>query len=1070
MKRNAHALSAATSSIVEALEDRKLFAGIQYPAGAGVVDVTNNPYVNVNNTDGLDDTAAINQILTAVGNNSGKTIYFPDGVYHISGTIQPALGSFTQVKRTKFQGQSRDGTIFRLASGTFTNAASPQPVIDFNRGATVAQAFANYLSDFTIDVLPNNAGAIGISFYSNNSGAMRNIKVTAAGTGATGVRLDFPENGPLLVKDLQVDGFAVGVKATDHINSQVLESIVLNNQTTYGIQNGSASGGRAALSIHNLTSTSGVTPYHARYEDPDPNSYIINATLTGTTGASTATAVNTGGPAFVRGLTTTGYSKAYDLKWDSPVQSGGNGTNIEKSAYGSGQTSGYKTLNATPATSLNLPMNLSPSVAWGSTTDWAAAINVTGDDTASIQDAIDNSGKKTIYLPFGGWQVSGTLRLRAGVERLILMGGSISGGGTIQIDSGTASTVELRYIYESDDSGLRLVQNSSRTLVVKDSYIDLYSNTTAGTGDVYFENFVGEQMSIKNQKVWAKQLNLEMRTNDELGIGSYIKNDGGTLAILGLKTENRLAAPLTFIETLNGGSTEVIGGLNYYNAGTYASNTPAYKVVNANFGLALPKQYNPSGTRAPSILVQELADGVSQTWAGGKNSYFVARYTPPGPLFYEGFNNSGGSALNNASGGTGFTGNWSSNRTAGSGSDSTDHVGAVTNSLTYTNLNTTGNKARTNNGYLRRSVNSAQFGTNGTTRWISFLAYKSNAYQAMDFSLRRAGADVATVNFDVSDKIGLTVGGSTTSTTVNGAGANRLILMRLDYGSAGIDTAHLWVDPNLSVGEPSTASAVTLTAADLSFDEVDFYAGKYATHQWDELRAGATFATVAPAPASAASQLMNEGFDYTSGTALNGAAGGGGFGTNWSSNRTAGSGTDSQDFVGSVSGSLSYAGLTTTGGKARTNNGYLRRSVADPTQFGTSGTTRWISFLASKSNAYQAMDFSLLRAGSDVLTVNFDVADKIGLTAGGSTTSTGVNGWGATRLILMRIDYGAADNDTAYLWVDPNLSLGEPTIGSAFAASATDLSFDQVDFYAAKYATHQWDELRIGTAFSTVIA
>jgi hypothetical protein len=87
--------------------------------------------------------------------------------------------------------------------------------------------------------------------------------------------------------------------------------------------------------------------------------------------------------------------------------------------------------------------------------------------------------------------------------------------------------------------------------------------------------------------------------------------------------------------------------------------------------------------------------------------------------------------------------------------------------------------------------------------------------------------------------------------------------------------------------------------------------------------------------------------------------------------------------------------------------------------------------------------------------------------------------------LLVRLDYGTgALADNAYLWVNPNLGLGEPTIGSAQASLiGRNLEFDRLRVSAggSTSSTEQpnggvlaasgtIDEIRVGTSFASVIA
>ena len=81
--------------------------------------------------------------------------------------------------------------------------------------------------------------------------------------------------------------------------------------------------------------------------------------------------------------------------------------------------------------------------------------------------------------------------------------------------------------------------------------------------------------------------------------------------------------------------------------------------------------------------------------------------------------------------------------------------------------------------------------------------------------------------------------------------------------------------------------------------------------------------------------------------------------------------------------------------------------------------------------------------------------------------------------LLVRVDYGIGTlADNAYMWVNPDLSLGEPTIGSAQASLLLrNLEFDRLrvgaggsqNTGALLAASGLFDEIRIGNNFASVI-
>jgi Ca2+-binding RTX toxin-like protein len=615
------------SARLEGLEGRVLLAGIEFPADANVINVAS--FAGVDLADNAnDDTAGIQAALnTMAGGNI--IFYFPNGTYNVSGRLWP-IEDDGMIKRTIIQGQSREGTIFKLKSGTFTSASSPNAVWDFasrrGGGGNVAQQFRNALRDLTIQVEANNAGAIGVRFYSSNMGTVRNVRIAAAtGTGHTGLHTGFGENGPFLVQDVTIDGFDVGIVAGgDHVNSKVFENITLLNQRTAGVTNS-----WQGLSFYNVTSNNSVVVFDADNQNPGGSAAIVKATLTGTGGASSLTAGLFGEFAYLSGYTTTGYLNAYKMDFDSGHQTRtGNGTNLQAASYGDNVSNGFATLFSTARTGLDLPVKPVPVVPWGNlATDWvkpASNPNDGIDDTAAIQAAID-SGAATVYLPRGRWTLNGTLYLRNNLQRFIGCEAYLDGTGTVRLENGTAPTV----IIERIQANFSLVHNSSRTLVISDVQMGNYQNTANGTGELYINSVTMGQVSITRQNAWARQLNIEPGS-DAMGIGAYIRNDGGNLWILGFKTEFHGPTAFTFIDTRNGGATEMLGGLNYFNSGVWDAAMPAYRVVNASFGMVVPKTLDPGGGNSPTIFVQQTQGSTTLNYNGSEQSYFIARVDLPG--------------------------------------------------------------------------------------------------------------------------------------------------------------------------------------------------------------------------------------------------------------------------------------------------------------------------------------------------------------------------------------------------------------------------------------------------------
>jgi hypothetical protein len=194
---------------------------ITFPACAAVVDVTQPPY-NAKGDGQTDDTDAIQKALSdTMGTH--KILYSPDGTYLVSKTLRHTKQDSRGGEAWGFnwlQGQNTAKTIIRLKDGVFTDVGRPQPIL-WGGGFGSADWFHNYIQNVTFDAGRNNPGAIGLNFYSNNSGAIRDVQIISQdGGGAIGLDLGNDMNGPLLVRNVAVRGFAVGIRAANSVNSQ----------------------------------------------------------------------------------------------------------------------------------------------------------------------------------------------------------------------------------------------------------------------------------------------------------------------------------------------------------------------------------------------------------------------------------------------------------------------------------------------------------------------------------------------------------------------------------------------------------------------------------------------------------------------------------------------------------------------------------------------------------------------------------------------------------------------------------------------------------------------------------
>ena len=530
---------------------------IAYPLTHAVVDVKKAPYFAKG--DGkTDDTDALQKALSDVM-GLHKVVYLPMGTYLVSKTInwskKNSAGNDAWGKNF-VQGQNVAKTIIRLKNATFTDAKNPQSIM-WCGGFGSADWFHNYIQDVTFDVGENNPGAIGLQFYSNNSGAVRNCRFIAGeASGLVGLDLGHRDmNGPLLVRNCEIIGFQRGITTARAVNGQTFEHITLRGQTQFGFENEGQN-----ISIRGLVSENSVSAIQSY-----GTLCLIEAKLTGRDGAAGQPAIinYNSGRIFLRDITTTGYGRAVGdvvtpdsfaaRRIQGSDKPGSEGPNVAE--YCSHMATNPF---STPSGSLGLTVKEPPDVPLDDPATWANVDNFGADPTGlqdasvAIQKAMD-SGATTVFLP-GFYALKKTVLIRGKVRRVVGVGGWIDYKSEAKPDfrilDGASPVISLEH-FAFIQGGVEI--NTRRTVVMRSvSDCNLTNTPKAEGGDLFLEDVVTGNLKLKKQQVWARQLNVENE-------GTHLTNDGGNIWILGYKTERGG----TLVHTLDGGRTEILGGFSY---------------------------------------------------------------------------------------------------------------------------------------------------------------------------------------------------------------------------------------------------------------------------------------------------------------------------------------------------------------------------------------------------------------------------------------------------------------------------------------------------------------------------
>ena len=546
------------------------YAQVEFPMGSEVVNVKEDPY-NAKGDGKNDDTEAIQKALSDHPDGD-YIIYLPHGIYKITSALQwpSANKPDKDYRRTILQGESMGGTIIALQDDVpgFENPDFPQAVIYTGDGPNPRQR--NSIRDLTLRTGKKNPGAIGIRFNASVQGTINNVKVTSGdSSGVIGIDVGFTENiGPLLIKNVEVDGFDVGIYAAGKSNSMTFEHVTLSGQKKFGLDNDGQ-----MLSIRALRVKGSSTAVYNHGQDA--SMVLVDGTLEydpGKRGAKPITAIVNEGQLFARSVVVSKYKSKIKSTRKAYNENVSNTEIVEFATQANHQ------LCHSPKTSMKLAATETPnnteqkSMYWTSITgEYGGKANDGSDDSKAIQDAIDD-GAETIFFPPGGrWTINRDIYLRNRIHRLIGTEGKIDGKGKFIIEDGAFVDLTIER-FSTFASGI--TNRSKRTLILKNMYLKSYESDDFSTGDIFMEDVAVGTIRTNQQRLWGRQVTMMGDTK-----GPKISNNGGTIWILGLTAKDGN----TILHNFNKGSAELLG-VNVI-ASDKAKNNPMF--INDNSSISI---------------------------------------------------------------------------------------------------------------------------------------------------------------------------------------------------------------------------------------------------------------------------------------------------------------------------------------------------------------------------------------------------------------------------------------------------------------------------------------------------
>jgi hypothetical protein len=547
-----------------------------FPADAGALNVKDFGAVG----DGIhDDTdafvAALSQSSEREENWHVRIVQVPAGKYRITNTITKRFPDGSYNAGFVLIGAGQSSTLLKLddrAAG-FDDPSHPKAVI-YTSGKGFAQApkygyalrgegndaFSNFVENLTVDVGNQNAGAIGIDYLASNQGALRSV--TVAGAGRIGIAMTRAWFGPGLLDTVTVRGFDIGVDVASLNASVTIDGLTLIGQRQIGIRNNDG-----LVAMHGLRIQTGGSVSELPIGNMTaPGMIVVDG---GEIDGAGGTAITNLGLAHLRRVRFAGFSAALG----SAIPPGGE---IDGVFQGNNRLSDAAPPWALAGASEPLPPE-DPVASWASVAAFLGrevrADGAAVDATAAFRAAFA-SGSRTIYVPFGVYEIHGNLDIPPSVQRIVGMNSTIRwvpSGENPAIDDpkrglfrthNTAVPLLIEKLFFSCPAGrhVAIEHASAGPLVLRD---------IVGMGTIFERDADGGALHLSDisggfllhvagrSPVWGRQVDTE-GGGARGGTGSVrIANDGAPMWLLGLKSEG----DNTLVASSGGAVTDILGAL-----------------------------------------------------------------------------------------------------------------------------------------------------------------------------------------------------------------------------------------------------------------------------------------------------------------------------------------------------------------------------------------------------------------------------------------------------------------------------------------------------------------------------